>query len=76
MSLQSLILYTSPPPSLPHDTVPDAILVVDKSHALLLVTCDKAEEVEHPLPGGQPQVAEDTVSIAQLGVAALRRYYR
>ena len=78
MSLQSLILYTSPPPSLPHDTVPGVIRVVEKNLiiTLILVTCYEAEEVQHPLPSGQPQVAEDTVRIAQLGVAALCGYYR
>ena len=34
-------------------------------------TCHKTQEVQDPLPGGQPQVPEDPVRVTELGVARL-----
>ena len=36
-----------------------------------MLTCHKTQEVEDSLPGGQPQVTEDSVRVAELGVARL-----
>ena len=36
-----------------------------------LLTCHKTQEVEDSLPGGQPQVAQDAIRVAELGVARL-----